>query len=238
VSRRQAIDIAMDALAKPEIASFLAAGPLPKGTKVLLRIVADGEWRDAATAHVYKTHSPETVRSASAAFLAEVLFARQTDPYRALGLPAGAPLQDVREHKRLLLKWLHPDRNPDAREQGYLAKVLAAAEAIEGGRSHEFGSAAARLRTSPPPAAPAKDGALKKRSTASRAKRGVGGLSRLARQAVLTSLPAVRRTAKASALALAILLGGLIIWRYLMDEPIGASLTRYVNLVLGIVAWP
>jgi hypothetical protein len=237
VSRRQAIDIALDALAKPEIASFLAAGPLPKGVKVLLRIVADGEWRDAATAHVYKTHSPEMVRSASAAFLAEVLFARQTDPYRALGLPSGASLQDVREHKRLLLKWLHPDRNPDAKEQGYLAKVIEAAEAIEGNRSHEFGSAA-RLRTSPPAAAPAKDGAAKKRSVASRVRRDGWDLSRLARQAVVTSLPAVRRVAKASALTLAILLSGLIIWRYVMDEPIGASLTRYAKLALGIVAWP
>jgi hypothetical protein len=230
----------MDALARPEIASFLAAGPLPKGTKVLLRIVADGEWRDAVTAHVYKTHSPETVRSASAAFLAEVLFARQTDPYRALGLPVGASLQDVREHKRLLLKWLHPDRNPDAKEQSYLAKVIEAAEAIEGGRSHAFGSAA-RPRTSPPPAAPAPatgGGAKKKPSAASRIQRGAWALSRLARQSVVTSLPAVQRVAKASALALAILLSGLIIWRYLMDEPIGASLARYAKLALGIVAWP
>jgi hypothetical protein len=141
VSRRQAIDIALDALAKPEVTSFLSVGPLPEGLKVVLRIVAEGEWRDAATEHVYSKHSAETVRAASAAFLATVLFGRKTDPYRALGLPPGASLGEVREHKRLLLKWLHPDRNPEATEQAHLAKVIAAAEAIEGGRGeHVDGS--------------------------------------------------------------------------------------------------
>lgn len=237
MSRRQAIDIAIDALAKPEITSFLSVGPLPEGVKCLLRIVADGEWRDASTEHVYRTHSPEAVRSASAAFLTVVLFGRQTDPYRVLGLPPGASLGNVRENKRLLLKWLHPDRNPEAKEQEFLARVIEAAGAIEGGRSHSFGVSAGPP-PSPSPAARAKPVPSKKRSALTGAKRGPWGIARAVRQAVAQSIPGLRRVAISSAVALVILLSGLIAWRYAMDEPIGASLARYSKLAVGIVAWP
>jgi hypothetical protein len=237
MSRRQAIDIALDALAKPGIAAFLSAGPLPDGLKCLLRIVAEGEWRDAATAHAYRTHGPEAVRAASAAFLSEVLFARQTDPYRVLGLPQGASLGEVREHKRLLLKWLHPDRNPDAVERELLSRVIAAAEAIEGGRSQDFGTTASR-RPPPSPAHQAMAGTRKKRRDAPQKRQVFKATARAARQTASRSILRLMRAARLAAMAIAVLLSGLIAWRYLMEEPIGASITRYSKLALGIIAWP
>jgi hypothetical protein len=227
----------MDAQAKPEVTSFLAVGPLPDGLKSLLRIVAEGEWRDASTEHVYRKHGREAVRAASAAFLTVVLFGRQTDPYRVMGLPPDAPLGEVRENKRLLLKWLHPDRNPEAREQEYLARVIEAAEAIESGRSHTFGSSA-RRRPSRSPSAPAKPAPGKRRSAVAGTGRDSWEITRAARQAVAQSTPGLRRAGKSAAVALTILLCGLIAWRYAMDEPIGASLARYSKVALGMVAWP
>jgi hypothetical protein len=228
----------MDALAKPEITSFLSVGPLPEGLKVLLRIVAEGEWRDVSTEHVYAKNSAEIVRTASAAFLTTVLFGRKTDPYRVLGLPPGASLSEVREHKRLLLKWLHPDRNPQARDQVYLARVIEAAEAIEGGRNHNADDKAGPSPSDPRAVRPKDGGAAKKRSATSGTKRGPWSVARAARQALAGSMPGLLRTARVSALALTGLLVSLVIWRYLMDEPIGASIARYAELALGIAAWP
>lgn len=237
VSRRPAIDLALDAAAKPGVISFLSAGPLPEGLKCLLRIVAEAEWRDASTEHAYMRHSAETVRAASAAFLSEVLFARPADPYRVLGLPPGAPLGDVREHKRLLLKWLHPDRNPEAREQEYLSRVIKAAEAIEGGLSHQSG------RPSPPRAPQSQalvavDGSRRRRSAGGRDEKAWQAMAGAARQIASRVVPRALRVAKLSAAYSALLLSILIAWRYLMAEPIGASLARYSELARGIMTWP
>ena len=46
--RRQALDIALEALSTPGAASMFSNGPLPEGVKDLLRVMADSEWRDAA----------------------------------------------------------------------------------------------------------------------------------------------------------------------------------------------
>jgi hypothetical protein len=237
LSRRQAIDIAMDAMTTPEITSFLSAGPLPEGLKYLLRIVAEGEWRDAPTEHVYRAHSPEAVRAASAAFLSVVLFARQTDPYRVLGLQPAAPLSEVREHKRLLLKWLHPDRNPKAKEHDYLARIIEAADAIEGGRCYQFGAIAGRHSPHPPPGRPLSPQAAKTLGSTPKARRSQLALVRSARQMPAGSIVRMIRAVKLSVIALATLLLSLVAWRYFMDEPIGSSLTRFAKLGFGIIAW-
>lgn len=232
MSRREAIDIAIDALAKPGIASLLSVGPLPSGIKSVLRIVADGEWRSPQTEHVYRQHDAETVRAASAAFLATVLFDRASEPYRVLGLPKGAALDEVRENKRLLLKWLHPDRNPRAREQEFLSRVIAAAEAIETGKDSIAPRAGAKPNPRNPPAAQPQP---KNKPSTRRADAAVprGAVKRALVQAVEGSWRAAKRTA----LAATMLVAGLAVWRYVMNEPIGASLTRYSKLALGMLTW-
>lgn len=241
MSRRQAIDIALDALGNSGIGSFLSAGPLPDGIKALLRIVAEGEWRDAATEHAYRKHGAETVREASAALLTEVLFAKQTDPYRVLGLPPGASLGEVREHKRLLLKWLHPDRNPDQKERAYLTRVIEATEAIESGRGN-MSSATPRQQTGthgasysvPPPA----KGPDRRQGKSRKTGEVWTSLVRALRQSASRSIGGILRLVKAATLTLALLLFSLLAWRYVMDESIGDSITRYSKLAVGLVAWP
>lgn len=233
--RRNAIDIAMEALTKPEVASLLTVGPLPDGIKSLLRIVADGEWRHATTEHVYRKHSAETVRAASAAFLSVVLFSRPSEPYRVLGLPVGAPGEDVRENKRLLLKWLHPDRNPRRREQEYLACVVEAAHAIENGHSKP-----------PPPPGPAPSGGAKPGTVAQRPSSlkttrqpavRISAQAEQWRRIAVRLLGSIGRGMRRAAYALALLVMLLAAWRYVMDEPIGASVERYSKAVMAALAW-
>lgn len=238
MARRQAIDIALDGAGKPEAFSMLAVAPLPDGVKSLLRIVAEGEWRDASTEHAYRSHGPEQVRAASAAFLAAVLFDRRADAYRVLGLAPGAPADDVRDNKRLLLKWLHPDRNPRPEERALLAHVIEAAEAIESGRAHAFKSgraasaASARTGTAAgkrpaPRATPASRGAPLVRVPQSGTKKSA------AARTVSGVLRATKLGAGAVLLALTCLAG----WRYVMEEPIAVSIERYSKLAMGLITW-
>lgn len=228
MTRRSAIDIAIDARGRKDATSLLSVGPLPEGVKSLLRIVAEGEWRDATTEHAYRRHSAEDIRAASAAFLAAVLFERQADPYRVLGLAPGARPEDVRENKRLLLKWLHPDRNPSPREQDYLGRVIEAAEAIEEGRALPPQRAVPQTKQQGRPTGTARPprskphrrlGAERNRQVASRA---VEGFAHVAKLTLATAFVAV---------------SALTTWRYVMNEPIGASLARYSKLAFGMITW-
>lgn len=224
MSRRQAIDIAIDARRRQDASSLLSVGPLPEGVKSLLRVVAEGEWRDGSTEHAYRRHSSAEIRAASAAFLAAVLFARKSDPYRVLGLTPDATPEEVRENKRLLLKWLHPDRNPSHREQEYLGRVIEAAEAIEEGRATPQGMD--RGRAKPPPIV-----------VPPRAKPSRKPKPSPARQAAARAAEGIAHAVKITAVVAATLLVALLAWRYVMNEPIGASLARYSRLALGMMTW-
>lgn len=220
MSRRQAIDIAIDSRLRKDQSSLLAVGPLPEGVKDLLRIVADGEWRAPSTEHVYRRHSAEEVRAASAAFLAAALFHRKADPWRVLGITPDASAEDLRENKRLLLKWLHPDRNPSPGARSYLGRVLEAAEAIEEGRAR--------------PAAPDQPPPI---VVPRRAKKTRRAKPDPVRGAVQQIVEAVARAGKVLLLTGLVLILGLVAWRYVMDEPIGVSLERYSKLALGMARW-
>ena len=87
---------------QPEWLSDLQRAPLPPDMGGLIRI-ASGE--AAATA---------AEQSAAAAFLEQVCLHAGADPRRCLALQAHDDLITARTHHRLLIKWLHPDRNPGA----------------------------------------------------------------------------------------------------------------------------
>lgn len=240
MARRHAIDIAMDGASKPELLALLAVGPLPDGVKSLLRIVAEGEWRDAETEHAYRRHRPDAVRAASAAFLTTVLFDKRSDPYRVLGLAQGASMEDVRENKRLLLKWLHPDRNPRPAERAHLARVIEAAESIEGGTAPRWGSRQGTNWSGRPAPKPSPDTSARgtaatagKPARPARASKAPGRVKPAATQLV----GGLFRTARFATLSAVVLLTGLATWRYVMEEPIGVSLARYSKLAMGFVPW-
>lgn len=240
--RRLALDLALDAAAKPGALSMLAVGPLPEGLKDVLRIVAEGEWRSVATEEAYRSHSAEAIRAASASFLKVVLFEKASSPHRVLGLSPGATEDEVRENKRLLLKWLHPDRNPQAEERALLAKVIEAAEAIDVGRGR---TKTASSSTSNQNGQRPRSGPSARRQPQASAARPAAKASGAPRRAspsrgryVLTrGLGLVARITKLTALAAVVAVGGLIAWRMTMHEPIGVSLARYSKIALGAASW-
>lgn len=240
--RKKAIDLAMEARRRPELSSLLSAAPLPRDMKSILRIAADGGKREAATAHVYRTHSPEAVREACTAFLSVVLFNRRSDPYRVLGLAAGASEEEVREHKRLLLKWLHPDRNPAkaacGRHRELLSRVLEAVAEIEGKRP------SARPLPEPPPMprrpASAPHGTKRPANAPLIAEDAVFSAEQPPRnfkprlaQALSRSVHGLRRASVGAAAVLC----ALVLWRYVMEEPIGLSLQKYSQAAIGLFTW-
>jgi hypothetical protein len=61
--------------------------------------------------------------AASKLYLHSILSSAKTNDRRMLCLPRNASADDIREHKKALLKWLHPDRNHDRWESALFAKV-------------------------------------------------------------------------------------------------------------------
>ena len=93
--------------------------PLPSDMDRLLAIaagVAPGALADAA---VRFNIAEASVLEASRFYVREVLLHSQADAYRALGVLPNAPAAQIKQHYRLLQRWLHPDR-PDQDEDSVL----------------------------------------------------------------------------------------------------------------------
>jgi hypothetical protein len=86
---------------QPALLTDLQRAPLPPDMGGLIRIATG----DAAAS--------ESERMAAAGFLEQICLHADADPRRRLALLAHDDLLVARTHHRLLIKWLHPDRNPD-----------------------------------------------------------------------------------------------------------------------------
>lgn len=94
----------------PELLRGVA--PLPPDMGRLLRAAggaaAEGEL-PAAT-----PFGQADCRTAARFFIEQVLLARDADHYRVLGVNPDAPIEQIKEHHRLLMRVFHPDRKEDA----------------------------------------------------------------------------------------------------------------------------
>jgi DnaJ-class molecular chaperone len=66
------------------------------------------------------------VRRAAAFFIEQILFAPDTDSYRVLGAASQASASELRGNAALLLKWLHPDRDPQGERSIFVSRVTEA----------------------------------------------------------------------------------------------------------------
>ncbi|WP_043803528.1 J domain-containing protein, partial [Arenimonas malthae] len=117
-----ALELALACYRAPPRLAQAAQRPLPDDMLVLLRLAAGDEalaQECAGTAH----ESVGTVVDAAVFFIQQVLFAPGTDSYRALGVNPDAPDVRIKEHYRWLVRWLHPDRNPDEWDAIYADRV-------------------------------------------------------------------------------------------------------------------
>lgn len=130
--KRPAIEIALDLREMPSLAKVIRKRPLPPDVMPVLRVAAGSPQHTQELASKYR-RSETHIREACIFFLQQAMLFSGADSYRTLGLAPGAPAEQVREHRRWLLMWLHPDRNKDKWESALFDKVVAAANTINGG---------------------------------------------------------------------------------------------------------
>jgi hypothetical protein len=130
--KRRAIDIALDLLARPFLVREVQRSPLPGGVREVIWLATSSE-PELAAASKTRGRDPKVLRQAAIFYLQQALLYPGADNYRVLGLSPGATVKDIRDHKRLLLKWLHPDRNPSSWEQLLFQRVATAASDLEQG---------------------------------------------------------------------------------------------------------
>ena len=144
-----ALDIALKLYRQPALARKVRRNGLPPRMLSVIKIAAGSEEELVTQAD----HTPEEsreIREAAIFFLQNCLFQSGRDNYRVLGVEKSATVEQMREHKRWLLKWLHPDLNRNKWESNYLHRVLAAWQEItEGASALEPGPLPEDLRQGP-----------------------------------------------------------------------------------------
>jgi hypothetical protein len=122
--------IALELYNEPRLSTRLASMPLHEGVLSLIKIAAGDEAETVVfPPHISSDH--EKARAISVFYLQQILFHPQSTGHRLLGLSSDAGQEMVRDHKRWLLKWLHPDRNQNKWEQLYFERVIKAAQSVQ-----------------------------------------------------------------------------------------------------------
>lgn len=122
---RMALKIAIDLMHVPSQVRLLRAAPLPDGVATLLQIAA-GDDEVERTAALLIDRPGDIVRQAAAFFIEQILFAPNADSYRVLGANSQASAGELRRNVALLLRWLHPDLDPERGRSIFVGRVTAA----------------------------------------------------------------------------------------------------------------
>lgn len=125
MSNTDALKVAIDLFHLPSQVRAMRARPLPKGTKLLLRI-ASGNDEAMREAQRQSDRPAPAIREAAIFFVEQILLERGADEYRTLGLDHTAPANELRAHMALLIKWLHPDLNNDDHRSTTARQVIRA----------------------------------------------------------------------------------------------------------------
>jgi hypothetical protein len=117
-----ALQHALDLAATPGLARVMRRQPLPGDVLMIIQIAArNGDTMQSAASSTGRR--PEVVREAAVLYLQQVLFTRDADAYRILGVAPGAPQELIGQHMRWLMKWLHPDRDRGDWESAFAERV-------------------------------------------------------------------------------------------------------------------
>ena len=119
------VKLAIDLVQCPSQVRALRSGPLPGGMLSLLRIAAgDEEVTKEAAATLNRSY--DMVREAAGFFVEQILLHPDADSYRVLGARPGASYAELRRNMTLLLRWLHPDLDPNGERTVFAARVTRA----------------------------------------------------------------------------------------------------------------
>jgi hypothetical protein len=127
-----AIEIALAVYKQPSQFAAPKTGNLPHSMLDVVKSAAGDEATLQKLADELDV-SIEQISQACKFYLQKLCASAGDDPFRMLALDSGATEPDIRVHKRWLLKWLHPDRNPSKWEATLFMAVKQAAQQIETG---------------------------------------------------------------------------------------------------------
>lgn len=122
--------MAMELFSAPALANRLRRAPPHEDVITIIKAAA-GDEAALGCFPVHVSADPVRAREAAAFYLQQVHLRPEASDHQVLGLEPTSSLEKVKEHKRWLLKWLHPDRNNNRWEQAYFERIVAAAARIE-----------------------------------------------------------------------------------------------------------
>jgi hypothetical protein len=125
MSRPVALYHALDLAATPSLASVVRRAALPEGVLDLIKIAARCPETSERAARL-TGRLREDVREAAIVYLQTALFSPSADCYRVLGVARDASQDEIRQHLRWLMKWLHPDRRSSGWNATFAERVLGA----------------------------------------------------------------------------------------------------------------
>jgi hypothetical protein len=121
---------ALELAETPALVGMLRRQKLPDDILLLIKIAAGNE--DVLAEAAARTgRSRASLREASVLYLQQILFQPDADPYRILGASASTPQDQLHQHMRWLMKWLHPDRDRNDWESAFADRVSGAWEALK-----------------------------------------------------------------------------------------------------------
>ena len=124
-----AFDLMLGVYRSPVRAALLPGRALPAQLYDVLRL-AGGDADAAAAAREATGLDDAELAEAAALLLHQLLFFDGADHYRVLGVDADVDAEDLKRHYRALMRWLHPDRDPDNLNSVFAERVNRAWSAL------------------------------------------------------------------------------------------------------------
>jgi hypothetical protein len=120
-----ALRIAIDLMHIPSRVRIARSEPLPSGVYTLLCIAA-GEEAAESEAIASTGRSLDVIQKAACFFIEQILLCPNADSYRVLGATSEATTAELRRNMALLMRWLHPDMDPEGRRSMFASRVTLA----------------------------------------------------------------------------------------------------------------
>ena len=118
----EAVAVALALASAPERADRVRASRLPEGVLDVIRVAA-GDAPLAADLAERAGISTRDVEEACLHFAHAVMFHPDANHFQVLGVSPDADETQIKQHFRWLLKWLHPDRDPEGWVSSYAERV-------------------------------------------------------------------------------------------------------------------
>jgi hypothetical protein len=124
-----AVDLMLGVFRSPGRSAVLRTRELPDGVLDVIRIAA-GDEQAIAAAKASTALDQADLGTAAGLLLRNLFFFDGADSYRTLGVRPDADPAQIKKHYRWLVRWLHPDRNPESMHGVFVDRINCAWNSI------------------------------------------------------------------------------------------------------------